>query len=381
MKLLFVADRHSCGAARRHLVTLSSAMALRGHEVVVACLNDNAELAAQFALTEQIEQGRAVRLVCCAAPGRLAALIDTERPHLMVAASPTAQMLATLARRRAARRPALAFICHSMDMLQPGAVARLRWMVYRLFCRQAECVVFVSTVQRDLFAAQGLGVQGAVVIHNGVDLRHFSPDQVACTVPVLRARYGLTRADLVIGCCAAFREPKRHVDLLQAMARLRALGLPVKAVLVGDGPLRPAIAAAVERLHLRGSVIMPGFQHDVRPFIGMCDVMALTSHTETFPSATLESMALGKPVVASAVGGMGEQVIEGCNGLLYRAGDVDALTAALARMANPALRQRLGQGALTLVSARFSQRSMLARYEALFKNLAQAHAPFARAPV
>ena len=46
------------------------------------------------------------------------------------------------------------------------------------------------------------------------------------------------------------------------------LGLPAKAVLAGDGPLRPAIAAAVERLRLQGSVILPGFQHDVRPFIG-----------------------------------------------------------------------------------------------------------------
>ena len=268
-----------------------------------------------------------------------------------------------------------------MDVVQRGAAPRLRCMAYRHFCRQPECVVFVSTVQRDLFASKKLDVQRAGVIHNGVDLRHFSPDQVACAVPVLRARYGLTRADLVIGHCAAFPQQKRHVDLLEAMARLRALGLPVKAVLVGDGPLRPAIAAAVERLHLRGNVIMPGFQHDVRPFIGMCDVMALTSHAETFPSAILESMALGKPVVASAVGGVGEQVIDGCNGLLYPAGDIDALTAALARMVNAALRQRLGQGALTLLHARFSQRSMLARYEALFKNLAHAHAPFARAPV
>ena len=97
--------------------------------------------------------------------------------------------------------------------------------------------------------------------------------------------------------------------------------------------------------------------------------MALTSHSETFPIATLEYMALAKALVASDVGGVREQVAHGESGLLYRAGDIDALTAALRRTADPCLRARLGQGALAAVQARFGLPVMLERYEILFGTL------------
>lgn len=381
MKLLFVADHLKFGGAERHLAALSAGMVLRGHGVAVAALKD------EGGLGPELEAGGARLLRCAsrggldlAALGRLAAAIDAERPDLIVATSQYSQMFAALARLRARRRPPLAFICHSMGVVQRGGAARLRFVVYRQFYRMADCVVFVSALQRGFFAGKAMGIRRAEVIHNGIDLRRFAYEQVAAQVPVLRARHGLTRADLVIGLCAIFREEKRHTDLLEAIARLRAQGIPAKAVLVGDGPLRPAIEAAIGRLGLAGSVILAGFQDDVRPWIAMCDVMALTSHTETFPIATLEYMAFGRPLVASDVGGMREQVADGVNGLLYPAGDIGALAQALASLAERATRDRLGQGALATVRDRFDEQRMMARYERLFHELGRVQAAPRRAP-
>jgi glycosyltransferase involved in cell wall biosynthesis len=381
MKLLFVADHLKFGGAERHLVTLSAGLAARGHQVAVAHLKDEGELGADLA-------DAGVRVLCCGSRGgldlaalaRLTAAIDAERPDLVVATSQYSNMFAALARRRARRRPALAFICHSMGVVQRGGAAKLRFIVYRQFYRMAECVIFVSALQRTFFGAKAMGIRRAEVVHNGIDLRHFAYEQVAARVPVLRAQYGLARSDLVIGLCAVFREEKRHTDLLEAIARLRTQGVPARAVLVGDGPLRPQIEAAIDHLGLRGSVVLAGFQSDVRPFIAMCDAMALTSHSETFPIATLEYMAFGRALVASDVGGMREQVADGVNGLLYPAGDIAALSAALSSLADPALRSRLGQGALATVRERFSEQLMLARYERLFQQLARTQAAPQGAP-
>lgn len=375
MKLLFVADHLKFGGAERHLAALSAGLAARGHQVLVAPLKDEGELG------PELEAG-GVRLLCCGSRGgldlaalaRLSAIIDAERPDLLVATSQYSQMFAALARLRTRRRPPLAFICHSMGVVQRGRAARLRFLVYRQFYRMADCMVFVSALQRDFFAAKGLGIRRPEVIHNGVDLRRFAFEQVAAQVPLLRARHGLQSGELVIGLCAIFREEKRHADLLEALARLRAQGVPAKAVLVGDGPLRGEVEATIARLGLGGSVVLAGFQQDVRPWIALCDVMALTSHSETFPMATLEYMAFGRPLVASDVGGMREQVRHEVNGLLYPAGDVGALTVALARLAERGLRDRLGQGALATVRERFGHQLMLARYDSLFQQLARGRA-------
>lgn len=381
MKLLFAADHLKFGGAERHLVALARGMARRGHCVLVASLKDEGELGAELG-----QDG--VRHTCCHSRGgldlgalaRLAALIEAERPDVLVATSQYSQMFMALAIRRIAAAPdrpraPLVYICHSMGVVQRGTAARLRFLVYRQFYRMASCVVFVSALQRAFFGAKAMGIRRAEVIHNGIDLRHFAYEQVAQELPLLRASHGFARGDLVIGLCAVFREEKRHVDLLEALALLRQAGVPAKVLLVGDGPLRPAIEAAIARLGLEGSVVLAGFQQDVRPFVALCDVMALTSHSETFPIATLEYMAFGRALVCSDVGGLREQVAHEANGLLYPAGDVKALAAALARVAERSLRDRLGAGALATVRERFDEQLMLGRYEALFQALAARGVP------
>ena len=370
LRLLFVADHLKCGGAERHMVGLASGLARRGHHVTVAYLKAQADLAGE------LEQGN-VRCVCCASRGgldraalaRLAALVDIEQPGLLVATSQYSLMFGALAALRARSRPALAFICHSTDVVRRGLRARLRFVVYRQFYRLAHCVVFVSEQQRHFFAGLGLRLARTEVVHNGIDLAHFSAPQLQAARAHLRETLGFAAGDLVIGLCAVFREEKRHGDLLTAVARLRSAGLPLKVLLVGDGPERTRIEAWRDRLNLQDAVVLAGFQHDVRPFIGACDIMALTSHSETFPISTLESMALAKPLVASDVGGVREQVTHGHSALLYQAGDIDALAAALQLFADPATRERLGQGALAAVRARFDLQAMLARYENLFLGL------------
>ena len=117
-------------------------------------------------------------------------------------------------------------------------------------------------------------------------------------------------------------------------------------MLVGGGPEHAAVAAAVRRAGLDGVVALLGDRDDVPALLAAADVFVLASRSEGFPMSVLEAMAAGLPVVASAVGGVPEAVLDGETGLLVPPGDAGAVAGARARalLADGRLRARDGVG-------------------------------------
>jgi glycosyltransferase involved in cell wall biosynthesis len=173
----------------------------------------------------------------------------------------------------------------------------------------------------------------------------------------------------VIGISAVLRPEKNHVQLVDAIARLRAQGVPARALIIGDGPMRTAVQARARALGVGNEVVLCGFQHDVRPYVAACDVMALCSLTESFSLAALEAMALGRPVVHAQVGGAAEMILPGRNGHLFPAGDTGALAGKLALLAERAVSRSMGIEARKWVQARFSEKVMVDRYEQVLLEL------------
>ncbi len=115
---------------------------------------------------------------------------------------------------------------------------------------------------------------------------------------------------------------------------------------------------------MQDDIRVTGFQNDVRPYISLCDCMVLTSHSvETFSIAALESMAMGKPVVMTNIGGASEQVDNGVNGFLYEPGDINALSNALIAIAKPGIAQIMGEKAREIVHTKFGIFQMVKKYE------------------
>ena len=199
--------------------------------------------------------------------------------------------------------------------------------------RRCALVIYVSHKQREYWRARGLRVKRDIVIQNGIDADHFTDRSTAQQKAATRAEFGFAPSDFVIGICAGLRPEKAHGDLLQALRRLRDSGVPAKVLMIGDGPRRGAIERQIAELELTGHAVIAGHRNDVRPYIACCDVMTLTSHlVETFSIAALESMALGKPMVLTRIGGAEEQIRHGTNGFLYERGDVAALAHLLRRL-------------------------------------------------
>jgi len=144
---------------------------------------------------------------------------------------------------------------------------------------------------------------------------------------------------------------------------VRDSGVPAKVLMIGDGPRRREIERQIAELQLTGHAVIAGQRTDVRPYIACCDVMTLTSHAvETFSIAALESMALGKPMVLSRIGGAEEQVRHGTNGFLYERGDVAALAQLLRRLTAATDRLSMGAVAARDVRERFTIQRMIERF-------------------
>jgi glycosyltransferase involved in cell wall biosynthesis len=214
------------------------------------------------------------------------------------------------------------------------------------------------------------------VIYNGIDTDWYSDRSSGVDRLARRREFGFQAEDFVIGLCSGLRPVKAHGDLLAALAKLRSRGVAAKALLIGDGPERQAIERAITRLGLEGHVAITGFHEDVRSLVSACDVMTLVSHSETFSLAALESMALGKPLVMSDVGGAGEQVIHGEHGFLFPPGDIDALAARLEDLTSAALRSRLGNAATRRVRELFTVHYMADRFtDSMHRLLHSCRAP------
>ena len=137
--------------------------------------------------------------------------------------------------------------------------------------------------------------------------------------------------------------------------------------LVGDGPERGRLVARADALGIASAVSFLGHTDDVAAQLAKADISALPSRTEAFPNAVLEAMASGLPVVASAVGGLGELVDDRRTGLLTPPGDAPALAERLcALMADGALGIHLGRAARAAVEARFSFDRMTAGVERVY---------------
>ena len=132
-------------------------------------------------------------------------------------------------------------------------------------------------------------------------------------------------------CVARLVPGKGHMTLIESAARLAGEGLDFEIVLAGDGPLRARIEAAVRQNGLEDRVRFAGWLDaaQVREAISASRGMVLPSFSEGLPVVLMESLALGRPVISTAVGGVPELVEPGVTGWLVPAGSVDALTSAM----------------------------------------------------
>lgn len=216
----------------------------------------------------------------------------------------------------------------------------------------ADRILAVSTQLADALTASGYPASSITSIHNGVDLGHVratrNPEDV-------RRELGIDAHALVIGTAGRLSPVKAHDTLLRAARLIVRERSDARFLVVGDGPLRDDLLRMADRLGIARACCFPGPRADVHNTIAAMDIFVLPSLHEGIPMALLEAMALQRPVVATAVGGVPEIVTNRSNGLLVERGDEQALASACLEVAcNTALARRIAEKARQTVAEQFS---------------------------
>ena len=215
-----------------------------------------------------------------------------------------------------------------------------------------------------------LPAEKVTVICNGCDVQRFD---AAHAVPAnFRRRAGFAESDPLLLLAARLEPQKGHSVLLQAIAVLKNEFPNLRLVALGDGSLRAELEGQVRKLGLEKSVLMPGHSPDVRDWMSTADVCVLPSFAEGLPLFAIECLAAGRPMVASAVDGTPEIVVDGTTGLTVPPGDAAALAQAIGRLLRePRLAAALGAAGAAWVRQRLTLERQIRETEDLYERLWQ----------
>lgn len=348
-------------------VALQLALAGReaGHEAIFVSptpgeLLDRA--AAEGLATELVDVRRVIRLGGAVRLARVLRRreVDVLHTHVHVAANVLGRVAA-----RASGASVISHL-HIENHFRPSRLARAPLITLdNATARLCSRLVAVSDATRLAFERQGFPTRLLETVHNGIDAA-----ALRATPPVaLRAELGIADGDLLLAHVGRLAPVKGQQELVEA---LRGLGRDdVHVVFFGrDVEQGGAYAVELERLADGLNVRFAGFRIDAAAALAEADALVLPSWIEGLPLVVLEAMAQAKPVVATAVGGTPEAVVDGDTGLLVAPRDVPALTRALERLlGDEDLRRRLGAAGRSRVEAHFSAHAMTQRILEIYAQL------------
>lgn len=220
-------------------------------------------------------------------------------------------------------------------------------------------------VQGEIISEIGIAPEKIRVIRNGVDVSVAMPNLAA-----KRAELGLRETDKVIGSVGRLVPGKNYPYLIERFPEIaeQTRG-ELKLVLIGEGPERKNIEAAVGRLGLNGRVFVLGERGDAREWLPLFDAFVLPSLYEGVSIALLEAMAAARPIVALRVGGNPEIVTTGENGYLVNKDDAAGFVKNISSLMNDgALASRMGSKGREWVRERYGMDRVVKRYEALYRG-------------
>jgi glycosyltransferase involved in cell wall biosynthesis len=185
----------------------------------------------------------------------------------------------------------------------------------------------------------------------------------------MRRELGVAPDECLAVTVANYRRHKDYPTLFAAARAVRARGVPARFAAVGQGPLAREVHEEHARSGLGDGFRLLGYRADALDVLAAADLFVLSSKQEGLPVALMEALALGVPIVATAVGGVPEAVTDGVEGRLVEPGRTDQLADAIAALASdPALRTRYSEAA-TRRGGDFDATRAVRRYEDCYRTL------------
>ena len=347
------------GGAEEYFLRLCEDLRARGHRVLVVTKRDTPLRARVeerlLPLGVELFAWRTNGKFDLKTYGKLRALIRRENVDIVHTHLTTASWMGALAA-RSCRVPGVAHV-HGMD--------KKTWF------QHADYQIAVADAVKKYLVEQGIASKNIARLYVGLPL-----ENVSIEMATARQKLGLELPHdaRLVGVVASLIERKGHRFLLDAMSQIDNAQLPdnsqLHAVFAGEGVLRAELEAQVRVLDLQQRVHFLGFRDDAKTIMAACDIVALPSLKEGLSIAAMEAMWLRRAVVATAIAGMPELVVDGETGLLVPPADAASLARALEKLLNDdTLRARLADNGHDWLQQHFDEKKCFAQTEKFLLNV------------
>ncbi len=231
----------------------------------------------------------------------------------------------------------------------------------------ADLLLAVSSHIRDALINGGIPAARVMTVHSGLDLSDIT---VEASPVQIRSQFGIPNGAPLLGTLASIFTRKGHEVMLRALPNILRSFPDAHYFIIGtgDADCEAVLRSQVKDLGLEGRVHFAGFQESVFGFLAAFTIYVHPVLMEGFGLAVLEAMAMGRPVVATATGGLPEIVRHGETGLLVPPGDEIALAEAIvALLRDPERADSMGQAGRVRVGALFSEEAMMQQLRAAYE--------------
>ncbi|MBN2354935.1 glycosyltransferase family 4 protein [candidate division KSB1 bacterium] len=210
-----------------------------------------------------------------------------------------------------------------------------------------------------------LGDEVCRVIHIGHNRVIYTRDEVAAQ----RKQWGVPMDGIVVGFTGRLVRSKGIESLIKAFAEIASRRPQARLVITGEGKHRAEFQNLAHQLHLAERIIFTGFVPDPMLSAAAYDIAVLPSHYEAFPYTIVEYLAVGRPVVATGVGGVHEIISDGENGLIVQVQNVAQLSERILRLIDdPELRGQFSTAAARTIDRTYSEDRMIDQFEQFYQN-------------
>jgi glycosyltransferase involved in cell wall biosynthesis len=352
LKILIVVWGLRYGGGETRVYAMAKFMAARGHDVTVCCLRAKGEKGAQLEREggKVVELGKRYRYDLSTLP-RLYRLMRREKFDVVDGQMTSGFRWASVAG-KLARVPRIVATTYNTRFWK----SRARRILDTLFLRLADVIVTDSRTLIDEIVALAPSLRGKEfrVVYNGVDLSTNGPIRPPAEI---KGELGIAPGETVVGLVARIVPHKGHMDFLEAAKRIAAEFPSTRFLIVGrpeDG-YEKVVEAKIRECGLESRARVFQYDGNIFDIMGILDVYALPSYSESLPNAVVEAMLMEIPVIATRITGLPEAVKDGETGFLIPTGDPQAIyekTRLL--LSDPGLRARMGKAGRRFAEERFS---------------------------
>ena len=255
-----------------------------------------------------------------------------------------------------------------------GSYLSKRDMFHRYTYSRVRRVLAIShVIRKNVLDTTPMTPDRVLTLHDAIDTSEFSPAHA--NRGNVRAEFGYTGEEIVVGFVGRFSPGKGHEELLHAAAEITGARPHVRFLVVGEASAgeeqyERGIRRLCTALHLDERVTFAGFRRDVPDIMAAFDIFAFPSHAESFGVVLIEAMAMERPVVSTNCDGVLDIVVDGETGLFVSPGNAGELAAALCRFIDdPNLRETCGAAGRLRVLDHFDRRMQMERLETIYAEV------------